>query len=273
MFVIQVDEYAFDGLTSNLEWSFAKDDIDVKFMFASHHGTSEDKSVVAKYCIQDCDLVLTLMAKLDTLVNARGMADVCFVPLQYLFLRGQGIKIFSRVAYEAGKRNQIIASQDSFDGDTAYEGAIVISPKIGMYLDTPVAVLDFNSLYPSSMIGENLSPDTLICMKTYNTDGKLIEIEGNKDAKGLDYNEVSYDIKDGDAVKGKIVCLYVNPSEDNELSTGLIPRSLEIMLKKRKEARKKMEEDAARRKAAEEELEAVGALEATQPVRPFRTPL
>ncbi|NBR60999.1 MAG: hypothetical protein EBT86_04995 [Actinobacteria bacterium] len=109
------------------------------------------------------------MSKLDTLSNARGMADVCFIPLQYLFLRGQGIKIFSRVAYEASRRNQVILTQESIEGDTSYEGAIVISPKIGMYLDTPIAVLDYNSLYPSSMIGENLSPDTFVCMKTYTT--------------------------------------------------------------------------------------------------------
>jgi DNA polymerase elongation subunit (family B) len=227
---------------SHLEWSFTKDDIHPQDIFRMHDGSAEDRGTIAKYCIQDCDLVLTLMAKLDTLVNARGMADVCFVPFQYLFLRGQGIKIFSRVAYEASKRNQIIMTQENYAGSTAYEGAIVISPKIGMYLDTPVAVLDFNSLYPSSMIGENLSPDTLICMKTYNADGKLTDIEGIKDVKGLDYNEVSYDIKDGDEVTGKCVCLYVKPTEDNELSTGLIPRSLEVMLKKRKEARKKMED-------------------------------
>lgn len=236
----------FDDLSeddrSHLEWSFTKDDIHPADIFRLHEGSPADRATIAKYCIQDCDLVLTLMAKLDTLVNARGMADVCFVPFQYLFLRGQGIKIFSRVAYEASKRNQIIVTQGNYAGSTAYEGAIVISPKIGMYLDTPVAVLDFNSLYPSSMIGENLSPDTLICMKTYNADGKLTDIEGMKDVKGLDYNEVSYDIKDGDEVTGKCVCLYVKPTEDNELSTGLIPRSLEVMLKKRKEARKKMED-------------------------------
>ncbi len=236
----------FDDLSdddrSHLEWSFTKDDIHPADIFRMHDGSAEDRGTIAKYCIQDCDLVLTLMAKLDTLVNARGMADVCFVPFEYLFLRGQGIKIFSRVAYEASKRNQIIMVQDSFDGDSGYEGATVISPKIGMYLDTPVAVLDFNSLYPSSMIGENLSPDTLISMKTYNAEGKVLSCEGLVSAKDIPHNEVSYDIKNGDAVIGKCVCLYVKPTDDNELSTGLIPRSLEIMLKKRKEARKKMED-------------------------------
>jgi DNA polymerase elongation subunit (family B) len=84
-FVIELEEHnylcTFDDLSAedrkNLEWSFGKDDIDIKDMFAAHIGTPEQRGVVAKYNIQDCDLVLTLMAKLDTLVNARGMADVC----------------------------------------------------------------------------------------------------------------------------------------------------------------------------------------------------
>jgi len=229
-----------------LEWSFTKDDIHPHDLFRMHEGTDADRATIAKYCIQDCDLVLTLMAKLDTLSNARGMADVCFVPLQFLFLRGQGIKIFSRVAYEASKRDQVLLTQESFDGDTGYEGAIVISPKIGMYLDTPVAVLDFNSLYPSSMIGENLSPDTFVCMKTYNAAGKLIEYEGIAPEKVrtiLNCHEISYDVKDDDGkIIGRSTCVYVQPTADNPLSVGLIPTSLEIMLKKRKEARKKMED-------------------------------
>ena len=232
-----------DDEKKTLEWSFTKDDLHHLELFAKHKGSAADRGVIAKYCIQDCDLVLTLMAKLDTFVNARGMADVCFVPLQFLFLRGQGIKIFSRVAYEASKRNQIILTQEALEGDgIGYEGAIVISPKIGMYLETPVAVLDFNSLYPSSMIGENLSPDTFLFKKTYSKGGRLMTYEGMPadKVKGVEgYREVSYD-EDG----CKCVCAYMQPEKDKPLSFGLIPTALQIMLKKRKEARKKMEDPA-----------------------------
>jgi DNA polymerase elongation subunit (family B) len=238
----------FDS-TDSLEWSFTKDDLHPRDIFRLQKGTAADRSLIARYCLQDCELVLTLMAKLDTLVNARGMADVCMVPLQYLFLRGQGIKIFSRVAYEAARRNQIIVEQPSLEGqNTTYEGAIVISPQIGMYLDTPIAVLDFNSLYPSSMIGENLSPDTLVCMKIYNTKGSIIAYEGLPAERiaayrkeGWRFNEVSYDNKENGAVIGKTTCLFIEPREDAALSVGIIPQTLDIMLKMRKETRLRAE--------------------------------
>lgn len=237
--------YLFDDLNESdmkkLEWSFAKDDVDHHELFASHHGTPEDRGRVAKYCIQDCDLVLTLIAKLDTLVNARGMADVCRVPVQYIFLRGQGIKIFSAVVYNASKRNQIIMTQHSGDDDMGYEGAIVLSPKIGMYLDQPIPVLDFNSLYPSNMIAYNLSPDTLVYVKTFDTNGKKVRHEGLEKADGCVVDEVSYDTHDDEGnPTGRITCGFAQPTDDPR-TIGLLPLTLDILLKKRKETRKKME--------------------------------
>ena len=219
---------------SKLEWTFTKDDVNAKILFGSHYGTPEDRSLIAKYCIQDCDLVLTLMAKLDTFVNACGMADVCKVPIQYIFLRGQGIKIYSAIVYNASKRNQIIMSQENEEGDNSYEGAIVLPPKIGMYLDQPIPVLDFNSLYPSNMIAFNLSPDTLVYVKTFNAQGKKIKQEGSE-IEGYKIDEISYD-SNGE----RIVCGFVQPNSDLR-TIGVIPQTLDILLKKRKETRKLME--------------------------------
>lgn len=240
-FIVDLPAYnfLFDELSKEeigkLEWSFAKDDVSPQEMFASHRGTPEDRALVAKYCIQDCDLVLTLLAKLDTLVNARGMADVCRVPTQYIFLRGQGIKIYSAVVYNGSKRNQIIMTQDSVEGDTSYEGAIVLPPQIGMYLDQPIPVLDFNSLYPSNMIAYNLSPDTLVYIKTYDGNGKKVKHEGLESVDGFKIDEVGYDVDNG-----RIVCGFAQPTE-NPLTVGLLPITLDILLKKRKETRKLME--------------------------------
>lgn len=245
-FIIELEEhnylYTFDDLSiDNLEWSFGKDDIDIKDMFAAHIGTPDQRAAVAKYNIQDCDLVLTLMAKLDTLVNARGMADVCKVPIQYIFLRGQGIKIFSAVVYNASKRNQIIMTQESMEGDSSYEGAIVLPPKIGMYLDQPIAVLDFNSLYPSNMIAFNLSPDTLVYVKTYDAKGKKIYQNGIDTIEGYKIDEIGYDTYDDNKnPTGRTVCGFVQPTSDTR-TIGVLPLTLDFLLKKRKETRKIME--------------------------------
>lgn len=238
-------DYLFDDLDETqmekLEWSFAKDDVDHHEIFRAHVGTNADRAHIAKYCIQDCDLVLTLMAKLDTLANARGMSDVCRVPIQYIFLRGQGIKIYSAVVYNASKRNQVIMTQESLDGDTSYEGAIVLPPKIGMYLDQPISVLDFNSLYPSNMIAYNLSPDTLVYVKNYDMSGKLLNPDVVRSFPGVRIDEVGYDLKnDAGQTVGRQVCGYAQPTEDPR-TLGLLPLTLDILLKKRKETRKRME--------------------------------
>jgi DNA polymerase elongation subunit (family B) len=240
-----LDELSREEL-SKLEWSFGKDDISAQEMFANHLKGPEERAVIAKYCIQDCDLVLTLMAKLDTLVNARGMADVCRVPIGFIFLRGQGIKIYSAVAYNASKRNQIIMAQDSVDGDMSYEGAVVLSPKIGMYLEDPVVVLDYNSLYPSNMIAYNISPDTLVYVKTFNADGKKISHEGSSEDKITEVkktyviDEISFDVKnEADEIIGRKTCGFAQPLNDETI--GILPLTLDILLKKRKETRKLME--------------------------------
>ena len=247
-FIVRTTEQILNDLTEDeiykLEWSFCKDDTTAKDMFESHRGTADQRATIAKYCIQDCDLVLTLMAKLDTIVNARGMADVCRVPIQYIFLRGQGIKIYSAVVYYASKRNQIIMTQHGTEEDTSYEGAIVLPPKIGMYLDQPIPVLDFNSLYPSNMIAFNLSPDTLVYTKRYNSAGKLLgeKIDTSKITdKGFKIDEISYDLFD-DAKNpvGRMVCGFVQPNSDPR-TVGVLPLTLDLLLKKRKETRKLIE--------------------------------
>ena len=241
-----------------IEWTFTKDDVEPHELFRLHReGGSEGRARIAKYCIQDCDLVLTLMSKLDTLVNTRGMADVCKVPMQYVLTRGQGIKIFSAVVYYASQRDQILRTLETVHGDHTYEGAIVISPKIGMYLDQPVSVLDFNSLYPTNMIAYNLSPDTLVCERHFDGEGRKVGHAGLSMEKVRELeekytlDEVSYELKDDDGVvTGKVVCTYVQPKPDQPMLTGVLPKTLEILLAKRKEYKQMMEDpkydDAAR---------------------------
>ena len=49
---------------------------------------------------------------------------------------------------------------DKSTDNGGYEGAIVLDPKCDLYLNDPVACVDYSSLYPSSMISENISHDS-----------------------------------------------------------------------------------------------------------------
>lgn len=176
-------------------WTFAKDDMHHTLINKYFNEKNTEKiSLVAKYCLKDCKLVNLLMAKLEIIVNNLGMAQVCHVPLSYLFLRGQGVKIFSLVAKKCREENFLMpvlrAKKQDADGDddTGYEGATVITPKPGVYL-SPIGVLDFSSLYPNSMRERNLSQEM------YVSDPAFDNLPGYK------YHDISITLKDD---KGRI---------------------------------------------------------------------
>ena len=60
----------------------------------------------------------------------------------------------------------------------------VLEPKAGLYVDEPVAVVDYSSLYPSCMISENISHDSKVWTKEYDLEGKLIKVTGEYDDEG-----------------------------------------------------------------------------------------
>jgi DNA polymerase elongation subunit (family B) len=144
-----------------LSWKLVKDDIAYTDIFEFQKKDSYHRSIVAKYCIQDNILCNKLMDKLKILVNNIGMANVCYVPMSYLFLRGQGIKIYSLVAKVCLEEGYIIPDKtESGDGEK-FQGATVLEARAGGYFK-PVSCNDFASLYPSSIISHNLSPDTFM---------------------------------------------------------------------------------------------------------------
>jgi len=117
----------------------------------------------------DCELCIHLMLILDIVPNNMGMSKVCSVPLSFIFLRGQGIKVNSLVTKACNDFGIKIPTLKAYDPNNkeGFEGAIVLDPvernTIGMYLDDPIAVVDYASLYPSSIIENNFSHETFIC--------------------------------------------------------------------------------------------------------------
>jgi DNA polymerase elongation subunit (family B) len=95
-------------LSSGPVWGLGKDDITPQDIFRMQKGTNTDRAEVAKYCIQDCVLLIRLLRKLEVVPNNFGMSNVCLVPFAYIFLRGQGIKAFSLITNECAKEDFLL---------------------------------------------------------------------------------------------------------------------------------------------------------------------
>jgi DNA polymerase elongation subunit (family B) len=164
---INVDEDKKNGW--KYYWCQAKDDVTPQDIFRFQEEGDKERAIVAKYCVKDCSLCNKLIDKLKIVTNNISMSNVCRVPLSYIFLRGQGVKLFSLVAMKCRLRNHVIPTirkpfnpnPDDEEQKDTFEGAIVLTPEPGIYRD-PIAVLDFASLYPRSIIQKNASHETLV---------------------------------------------------------------------------------------------------------------
>ena len=90
-----------------LRWCLAKDDITPSDIFAYFEKDAYHRSIIAKYCVKDCTLVNHLMEKLDVVSNSIAMSNVCKVPLNFIFTRGQGIKAYSLIKSKANERGYL----------------------------------------------------------------------------------------------------------------------------------------------------------------------
>lgn len=258
-------------------WAQVKDDVSPKEIFALQKGTAADRAKIARYCLQDCDLVMELFMKLDVLNNSVAMANVCSVPVSFIFMRGQGVKIESLIFKECRLENQLIevlpAPKNSFgnekplllspDGeeekpaeDVSYEGAFVLEPVTGIYFDNdPVGVPDFSSLYPSTIISENLCHSSLVWVKDHKLDGSVVTVQGsddydNREDLGIQYIDVDYDILINDPKDtrkhptkisdGRRIARFAQ-LPNGEKST--IPKILQKLLSARKATRKRAEKE------------------------------
>ena len=237
-----------------IKWGLAKDDVTPKDIFRLTHEGPSARAIVAKYCIQDCNLVHHLFTKLDVLTGLSEMARLCSVPMSYLVFRGQGIKLTSFLAKKCREKGVLMPVIRKGNRNDAYEGAVVLTPKTGIYLEEGVAVGDFASLYPSAMQSENLCISSKVWTKVYDNNGLMIQEVGEKNGDGSfkydnlsghKYVNMEFDtyawlknpLKPGTKAKktktGHKICRF-------EQTEGILPSILKELLKARKDTRKRI---------------------------------
>jgi len=249
-----IDELKSFNPSWKLSWSQAKDDVGPKDIFRLQKGSAEDRAIVAKYCIKDCKLVSLLINKLEVVTKNIEMANVCYVPLSYLFTRGQGIKLFSLCLKEFRKQKYIFPviklsklykckscehefldkwecpncrskSKEEIETETStYEGAIVFDPVPKVEYEA-VATKDYASLYPSSIIHKNMSHETMVEDDIYDN------------LEGITYYNANYKDHDGSIQYRRFAQLKdINGSR----RLGVIPTILDNLMKERKRIKKLM---------------------------------
>ncbi|XP_058678684.1 DNA polymerase delta catalytic subunit [Ammospiza caudacuta] len=137
-----------------------KEDVPHGIITELQNGDAQTRRRLALYCLKDAVLPLRLLERLMTLVTLVEMARVTAVPLSYLLTRGQQVKVVAQLLRQAMQEDLLLPVVKS-EGGEDFEGATVIEPLKGYY-DTPIATLDFSSLYPSIMIAHNLCYTTLL---------------------------------------------------------------------------------------------------------------
>ena len=179
-------------------------------------GDPESKKMIGLYCVQDTALPAKILVKLGILSNMIEMSKATHVPMEWLLPRGQQIKCFSQILKYIRKRSMLCPATSFGERKVdKFEGATVLPPLRGAYVNDIVSCLDFASLYPSIMRAENLCHSTLV------TESKFDNLEG------VEYGEYKTDTKTYRFVQN---------------IPGVLPELLEDLAKFRKKAKKEMAE-------------------------------
>ena len=220
----KLDSYKLDNVAAKFIGD-KKDDVSPQQIFEYQKGTADQRRIILDYCIQDTKLPMRLINKLTIFGNMVEMSNVTLVPLDWLTSRGQQIKVFSQIVYEANKNGFLVPhykrpqKEEGGENSVGYVGATVLDAKSGFYQE-PITGLDFASLYPTIMRANNLCYSTLV------TDTSIFNNENiNKD----DFKKVSWEIN------GKEEEHYFYQKK-----VGMLPEILRKLLTSRKAAKKEM---------------------------------
>ena len=255
-----VDKHLIGVEKEKMQWGLAKDDVTPQDIFRLTKEGPNEKGIIAKYCIQDCNLVHHIFNKIDVMTSFVEMSKICSVPISFLVLRGQGIKLTSYIGKKCREKDTLMPLISKGKMSDAYEGAIVLEPKCNLYLDNPVACVDYSSLYPSSIISENISHDSKVWTKTYDLNDNLLEQSGIVNSKGefkydnlpgykyvdIKYDTFTYKRKTPKAAAKKVligykVCRYAQFPDGEK---AIMPSILHELLAARKATKKQMAKES-----------------------------
>lgn len=193
------------------------------------------------YNMNDSDVTWRVAGKKNFVAEYSAMSNLTRVGITELLTSGQGVKSMSLIYKECEENGWVVNEEALLDFahlvDEDYEGGHVESPKSGYYRED-VVVLDFQSLYPSLMIGNRLCYSTLLRKQKWDPKrDRFVEdrswqelLEKERLANPDKYNTVNVDIK---GTHGTDTFEWVQVPMDD----CVLPKILTALLSARKSAR------------------------------------
>lgn len=120
----------------------------------------DDMQIIAEYCLQDSRLVVKLCDVFDIITDFVEKSKIMKCKIEEILTRGEQLKINHQLIFECIERNIILESTGLGSWDESYEGAMVFDPIPGLYHNC--VMLDYQSLYPSVIIANNICPSSFV---------------------------------------------------------------------------------------------------------------
>lgn len=204
---------------------------------------------IAAYCLRDTELVVRLSQKTSMFSTIIGKSRLCGIS-PYTVITGGLQKNLEVLLTQNFKKNKYIMDPFILSEKISYGGGLVLQPSTGFYKDDYIAVLDYNSLYPSIMIYGNMCHTTIIYpnhpnFKEYKKRGDLWKSPWVKNQDGKNdqdpilhatqlikqYNVVDYDVsKEENDNEDPNQLYFVKP----HVKKGILPSICEYLLTARR---------------------------------------
>jgi len=181
-----------------------------------------------EYNIKDVELILRLEEKLKLIELGLTLAYDTKTNYEDIFAQ---TRMWDSLTYAyLLEKNIIVPPRIVKDKDSAFEGAYVKEPQVGLH--NWVASFDLNSLYPHLMMQYNISPETLIEPKDYTPEMRMILSNGVTVDKMLN--------KEVDLSQLSGATITPNGQFFRTDKRGFLPQMLEEMYEDRKKFKKMM---------------------------------
>ena len=218
-----------------------KDPITALDLFNMSQGTAKEIATIIHYCVKDCTLVIDLILKLCIVTNNIAMSNVTWVPMEYIESKGQQIKVHSQLLYEARLNNYLVPTipyknASELEDEEKFTGATVQEAESGAHFEQ-ISGLDFASLYPSIMIANNYSYETIVKGSKYDN------------IDGVEYKDIVWKEEIGTEKEREERVRFVQNKK------GILPIMLEKLWKERKAIKKEMKEVKSKLKEAKTDEE------------------